>query len=323
MNPLKYVAVTIDSNYVQHCGVMLVSLFENNIGENFYLFIIHNGISVSEQELLKKQIKFYNQQAEFILIDESLLKEAPVSSHISLATYYRLLLPKILPTHVQLILFLDCDIIIRGSVAKLWEEITENDSHLAAENPLISEDFKLRLGLSADSKYFNAGVMLVNLNYWREIDLTNKSIDFIAHNVDKITFWDQDVLNNILENKWKEISFLWNAQEIFFHPDFDAKKIGIAEDYYNEIKENPYILHFTGSNKPWFLEVNHPFKKDYLYYLSKSIWAGTPLKQLTQKINQNEVNTRLNIKTYIKSKLIRLKNKLKNVWNSRYIAQSK
>jgi len=39
--PQKYIAVTIDENYVQHCGVMLLSLFENNVGEKFHVFIIH------------------------------------------------------------------------------------------------------------------------------------------------------------------------------------------------------------------------------------------------------------------------------------------
>jgi lipopolysaccharide biosynthesis glycosyltransferase len=66
---------------------------------------------------------------------------------------------------VSKVLFLDCDIIVRTSIVELWNEITEDFSHLAAENPLISDEFKLALGLSPESKYFNAGVMLINLDY--------------------------------------------------------------------------------------------------------------------------------------------------------------
>ena len=35
-------------------------------------------------------------------------------SHISLATYYRLMLPEVLPVTLDKILYLDCDIIVNG-----------------------------------------------------------------------------------------------------------------------------------------------------------------------------------------------------------------
>jgi lipopolysaccharide biosynthesis glycosyltransferase len=306
--PQKYIAVTIDENYVQHCGVMLLSLFENNVGEKFHVFIIHNGITLPQQQLLKEQISLYNQKVDFFLIDENLLKNAPVSSHVSLATYYRILLPEVLPAYVSKVLFLDCDIIVRTSIVELWNEITEDFSHLAAENPLISDEFKLALGLSPESKYFNAGVMLINLDYWRRFELTKKSIDFIKSHKHKITFWDQDVLNNLLEGRWKEISCRWNAQEVFFHPDFDAQKIGISETYYNEVRCHPYIVHFTGSNKPWFLDVEHPYKKDYLYYKAKSFWA---MESLLQRVNMKPVTKKFSVRAYLKRKFYQLKSKIR------------
>ncbi|GAB4128543.1 MAG: glycosyltransferase family 8 protein [Raineya sp.] len=303
----KYIAVTIDNNYVQHCGTMLVSLFENNSDDNFLIFVIHNGISSSDKNKLSKQVAIYNQLIEFIEIDESIIKHAPVSCHVSLATYYRILLPDVLPDYVTKVLFLDCDIIVRAPIGYLWSDLTKDYSHLASENPM-SEEKKQRLGMSSYSKYFNAGVLLINLQYWRERKIKEQALNFIANNPDKIVFWDQDVLNAVLENQWKKISYLWNAQEFFFREDFDAFKIGIPDDYYQAIQSNPYIIHFTGSSKPWFREVEHPFKNEYLHYLSKSLWAGSPLKTFAVKQKSNIVQA--------------IKNKLKNVWNSWGFTQS-
>ena len=112
--------------------------------------------------------------------------------------------------------------------------------------------------------YFNAGIMVINLDYWRQNSVSEKVIDYITHNNSKLLFWDQDALNAILYGKWTS-----------FHPKFNFQTTMITSsiDNLQEIKEargNPTIVHFTGSIKPWDFQSKHPFKSKYWDYIKKT-----------------------------------------------------
>jgi len=278
---IKYIVTTIDENYVQHCIVMLTSLFSNNKEDKFHVFILSNSLSPNSIKAIARFFKLKRNSFSRFQIDELLLKDAPVYGHVSLATYYRLLIPTILPQNIDRVLFIDCDIIINGSISLFWEKDILNYSHISVENGGDNSPFIKKIEMKIESKYFNAGVMLINIKWWRENNVFNKSIDFLKFNSEKITFWDQDVLNAILENKWLEFPLKYNAQSYLFGKSIDMDNLSYEElDAIN----NPLIVHFTGGgdSKPWHYNNQHPYKKVYQYFLYKTSFKhvlpiGTPV----------------------------------------------
>jgi len=267
------IVCTIDNNYIQHCGVMLCSLLSNSQHHEFSFYIIHNGLEVKKRKVLELFLTTFGHSFLFIEIDSKKLEGAVLSDHVTIATYFRLMIPELIDTSIEKILFLDSDIIIRHDITKLWDNDISDYTHAAVENPCITEDYKQNLGISKNNDYFNAGVMLINLKLWRELEITSKSIQFIQDYPKKIKYWDQDVLNYLLQGKWLNLEPYWNAQEAFFR-DLSASEIGVTPDKFQRARFNPALVHYTGSGicKPWYFYCNHPFKQDYYKYVKKTPW---------------------------------------------------
>jgi lipopolysaccharide biosynthesis glycosyltransferase len=267
------VACAIDEGYAQHCGVMLCSLFRNNPAVDFRIFVISDGLSENAQQKLRSVAASQGQRLEIVPVDPGLLHGAPVSNHVSIATYFRILTPRLLPDDVDRVLFLDSDIIVRGPITELYAEGVEDYTHAAVENPL-SEEALARLSIPAGRAYFNAGVLLLNLQRWRQEGLVEKILAYVSANTDKLRWWDQDALNATLFDRWKRWPPKWNAQEAFF-ANLTAVELGVTPKELAEARWQPQIVHFTGSGpKPWTYHSTHPFKRDYYRYLSGTPWAG-------------------------------------------------
>ena len=130
-----------------------------------------------------------------------------------------MLLPTILPKEIDKVLYIDGDIICLDSLKELWETPLENFS-AAAVPDMRCNDIRVlnRLSFNRADDYFNAGVMLINLDWWRKNDIQNKSIKFISENRDICKFHDQDALNVVLHGTIQTLSIRFNLQEHFFEP---------------------------------------------------------------------------------------------------------
>lgn len=251
---------------------MLCSLFENNPGVECRVFLITDGLSEVAREKLSRVTVAYRQRLDLRAIDPRILQGARVTHHVSVATYFRILIPRILPHDVDKVLFLDSDLIVRGSVAEFYEQPIDGSTHAAVENPLCRERAD-SLDIPGGSTYFNAGVLLLNVRRWREEHVSERVLDYINTNVDKLLWWDQDALNATLYGRWRRCRPTWNAQEAFFR-NLSASELGVTEEELVEARSNPRIVHFTGSCKPWSYYSQHPFKADYYKYLARTPWRG-------------------------------------------------
>ena len=281
------VAITIDKNYLPYAATMLVSLLVNTPSVQFDIYIIHKGLNTQKKAVLLKNLANYDVKCYFIEIKNNIFNNAIISHHISVATYWRLLLPHLLPQNLQKVLFLDADIIVRKSIQELWDTPIDNYCHAAVEDLGKFQEIKKKLNMANQSPYFNAGVMLINLEFWRKAEITKKAIAFIQNNSDKITLWDQDILNHFFENQWLPVSPIWNAHAFFFvDTPPDTQPLHITQKDSDNVRTNPSIVHFTGSDKPWFIENTHPFKNDYNNFLSLTTWKNMPLKSRKQSITK-------------------------------------
>lgn len=267
------------------CGVMLKSLCENNRNVNAFI-VIDESVDDKCKEVLRGIVEPYQGNTlSFILVDGSYFKDFPLLDYlpISRATYYRLLLAEILPTDIDKVIYLDCDVIIRHPLDDFWNTVIDGYAvGCVMEQEIDNIEHYNRLMYSHDYGYFNAGVLLVNLKYWREHNLTKLFMNYVETYPQRILYNDQDVLNGVLHKETLYVSPTYNAQIGFFWKK--EKKRYCVSKYGKEIEEivkDPYILHFSTGFKPWFHSCQHPMRNEFLKYRNMTIWKNEPLYKKT------------------------------------------
>lgn len=265
-----------DNNYAQFLGVTLCSIFENKKSSNpIIVYVLDGGIKYDNKEKLAILEKEYKFSINYIKVDSVFFKDFYISHHITQATYYRIIIPDLLP-NLEKALYLDCDIIVLGDIKELYEKEITNHAFAAVEEKVT--DRQKELGMPLGSKYFNAGVMLINFNKWKELDITKKTINFIQNNPGKLKYWDQDSLNAIAYDKWASLDVAYNYMT-------SLQTEPHIEDYENNI----FIIHYSSPLKPWNLLCKNFYKKYYFYYLKKTPWrkiryVDKTLKNIVKKI---------------------------------------
>jgi lipopolysaccharide biosynthesis glycosyltransferase len=288
IDPIRIIAAS-DDRYVPHLGVMLISLCENTRSRNrIHIYIIDGGISPVNKEKLLRIAEKYQVSFCFLTINISEFEGLVVSSYWTIVTYYRLVIPDLLDSSIDKVLYLDCDLIITDDIAHLWD-IDISSWYLGAvisvgvENGEYLRDWKYRLNIPSGNKYFNSGVMLINLNLWRKEKIHRKIIDFIIKNPEKILAADQDGLNAFLYDKWLPLPVRWNRQTIL-HKIILTNK----DPEYIEAINNPGIIHFTDRVKPWHFSDEHPSKKDYEHYLAMTEWKPCDVSVILPALDEEQ-----------------------------------
>ena len=261
------IVIAADNNYAQHCCVLITSILLNNKNTNFDFHILDGGITDENKKKIEKlkllfpfSIKYY----DMTKFDFSFL---PMNRRwISISTYYRLLLTKIIPQTIKKVLYLDCDIVVDGNISDFWDEDVSDYFACVVEDEASAIHSK-RLGLN---NYFNAGVLILNMDKLRSFDFINEWQVYFKENENIIKMQDQDILNGVFNNNVKFLSLKWNANTKIYD-----KNDNIIKHFYDEKDEikarnERVIIHYTGPKKPWLVNKKHPLKYLYLYYLIKS-----------------------------------------------------
>lgn len=262
------IVFSTDSRYLQHFTVSLTSLLENaEDTSKLNIVVIDGGIQESKKKYLRKLVENYNGILSFKNINRDKFFGANIDGHISEAAYYRILIPELFSKEVERVIYLDSDILVRDNIAKLWDfEMSESIIGAVKLNEYNGYD---KLNLPKDSPYFNSGVLVINLKKWREEKITAKSLEYISNCPNKLIAHDQSVLNLLLHEKWQQLDYRWNLRTQIY--DLDYKTAGFEnKELFERVKRNPSIVHFTTASKPWHYLNDHPFKKEYFFYLDKS-----------------------------------------------------
>ncbi len=252
-----HIVLASNDNYAKHLGVMLQSLLGNSKNNaNINIYIIESNISSKNKLKLQRVVGRFDSEVTFITIDDNFFNSFERKiKHISKETYYRIIIPQLLSRDITKALYLDSDMIVMEDISKLWN-INIDDYFLAAvEESGIKNNRKESLSIPTECSYFNAGLLLINLQKWRENNVSAQVIQFIKENPTVIKLMDQDALNAVLYDKWLKLDPKWN-----YTSDIQKR---------HQI-DNPAIIHFTGKYKPWKFE--HPFKQEYVNYLNSSQW---------------------------------------------------
>lgn len=268
------IVLCADDNYVMACGVCITSIFENNKDINCNVYIFTEGFTTNNEKILYSIGRKYNQNIIIKIIDTYLFANLKVSSRFRKSIYFRFLIPTVLEDE-SIALYLDCDVIVDGSIKGLQDICIDNYACAVIEDQ-SGDDIRNHNRINIyNSSYFNSGVLLINLDYWRQYDISDKCISFIYENPEICLFPDQDALNVILHGKVKFISYKYNFQALFYVDDKDKLLHRKKWNEINMCSKNPIIIHYSCDIKPWFHECKHPKVERFLYYKELSPFKNT------------------------------------------------
>lgn len=265
METIEIVACT-DHRYIMPVGVMIHSVCKNNRDQDVRFHIIVDE-SVTEDDRNDLQDVAGRDAVLFYEADSQVFRSMPVILHISHATYYRLLIPQILPEDIHKVLYLDCDIIVRHSLLPLWE--TDMDGYALAaviDNLDIEKETYNRLKYPPHLGYFNAGVLLLNLKYWRANNIQGEIQSYMKDHAEDILFSDQDILNYVLRERKILLPIEYNFQTAYLYDYWNEKEV-------LEARKDPVILHYT-TGKPWNEGSGHPYRSTFFRYQDETKWKG-------------------------------------------------
>jgi len=270
------VVLAPDENYVVHAGVAMMSILRHARQPErfaFYFLGAEEGISAEAKKFLQEVVAAFQARLVFVrLVEEhenvASFKPGDSVGHVSTTTYYRLLIPRLLP-ELEYCIYLDCDVVALDDLAKLWEEDI-SDFAVGVVDDWCIERAKW-YHFPQISRYFNSGVMYMNLRRWREKQYMQECLRLAGLPEMHFRFSDQDVLNVVFCKDRKFLHPRWNIQT-------DHKpgcKLRLTEQemtVWHEIVFSPGIAHFTGYKKPWDYHLLHNWADQYWENLRATPW---------------------------------------------------
>ncbi|MDY7008253.1 MAG: glycosyltransferase family 8 protein [Cyanobacteriota bacterium] len=282
------VVLAADNKYAIPLTVTLYSLLSHLHSEQpIVLYVIDGGIKWWNKIKIKVSLSKAHNNFKLEWLKPSLLENQintlKFSGHLSAkAVYFRLLIPYLLDEKIDKVIYLDSDLLIQKDLTQLWNIDIQDKDILAVQDtgiPYVSSPNGLikykEFGLKENDKYFNSGVLVINLDKWRSDNLSEEVIKFTQTNRESIRWADQDGLNAILVNKWGQLDPRWN-QVSAIHKYSCWEESPFTEEVYNNSLNDPYIIHFSSQIKPWHFKVTYkcPYEDLFFEYLDRTAWKG-------------------------------------------------
>ena len=257
-----HIAFCVNDDYAQYIMVTIKGLLENN-NDPVVIHVLSDYISEKNVCRLKGLVASYPfAELNVVIVDDSKLRG--LKNTWTIYTWYRVLLPDILDEDVHRVLYLDADVLVAGSIGPLFR-LDMTDKAIAGTVDFQSKDIRTyqRCGYEPEKEYVCAGVLLMNLDYWRAYDVASQVVRWGRENNDRIQFPDQDSINYICRDAKILLPLKYDIVDGFFYDDY------YYQNYPQELREcieSPAIIHYAGQ-APWVVELsNHVLQDEWETY---------------------------------------------------------
>lgn len=251
----------VDDGYIPFLAVALQSLIENSSKNYYYsIKILYTNIEEENKQKISKYKK-ENVNIEFVDLNYYIKKvkdKLYTRDYYTKTTYFRLFIPNLYPQYDKAI-YLDSDIVVLGDIAELYNVNMGNNLIAAAPDDVIQttkvfqEYAEKVVGVADYRNYFNAGILLMNLDEFRKFNFQEKFL-YLLETIKFTVAQDQDYLNRLCKGKVKIIDKAW-----------DRMPIAIDDMKEEDIK----VIHYNLAYKPWHFE-NVLYKAYFWKYAQKT-----------------------------------------------------
>jgi lipopolysaccharide biosynthesis glycosyltransferase len=290
-----HVACAVEGDeYVAHGATMLHSLLSRHRDIDVQIHFMHGpDISTRQERQLAEMVVREAGEISFLRVPDGWLEGVPTKGFTGTATWYRIFLPEMRP-EIDRMIYLDADLLVLDSLVPLFE-IDLQANWVGAVTNVFQWNHVHRpvgLGLSGTHVYFNAGVLLMDLERMRRDNRTDALLKYATENAAQIEWRDQDALNVVLGERrlplhprWNVMnSFRWRTADEVFGPGAAA-----------EARRNPAIRHFEGpdENKPWHYLCQSDLQRLYFAHRRKTPWPRVRRKGITPRNVARRMRRRL------------------------------
>lgn len=266
-DPIAIVCVC-DNHYSILLAALIKSIESNHhTAEKLDFFIVEDGITTKNKNRITNSLSSDKTVIHWLPMAQCLPDNAKLpidKSSLPLNVYVRLFIPFFIPETTKRVIYLDVDMIMLEDVSKLWNADLSNHIVAAVQDQFIQIVSRWggitnyqQFGIPADNKYFNSGLMVIDIEKWKQADITDKVLKCIIDNKkDVLSFYDQYGLNAVLAFEWMPLDPLWN-------------RFAYSEE------KSPFLIHFTG-RKPIYksYEFSEDYRKVFYHYLSMTGWKN-------------------------------------------------
>lgn len=260
-----HVALCVNNSYVPYITVTIKSIIEHNRSNEISIHIITDKISTSNRKRLDKTVcGFDNVSMRIHLVNDDSIRGLNTGVW-TVYTWYRVLLPHILPPEIRKVLYLDADTLVVTDLRELFSlDMTEKSIAASIDVQSFDDGTFERCRYDKSKKYVCAGVLLMNLEYWREKGLADKLIDWATRHRERIAFPDQDAINYVCRDSKIVLPLRFGILNVFFQNDLFYR-----DEYAEQLRdciERPAIIHYAGCY-PWirFFD-SHPMQDKWEKY---------------------------------------------------------
>lgn len=278
-----------DEAYALPLATMLHSLLANvDSGVSIRLYLIDGGFTARTRRQLTDLVERHPLPVSisWVSTDLSEFARLPTLPYLSPVSYARLKLPGLLPD-VDRAIYVDADLVVQGDVLELWQTDVGEAPIGAVQDfgvPTVSAPYGIRaydeLELEPTRKYFNSGVLLIDMTTWRKQHLSERALQYLNEYSDELQIADQEALNVAVQDQWHRLDPTWNlTTEYFTHykadscPTHDFGKRGDCRSV-DDLPDSAAIVHYTSASKPWNADCDHPLRHLFHTYLHDSGWLG-------------------------------------------------
>lgn len=265
----------LDSGFVMPTGVALRSL-SRFLSEADQVAILHVGLTDKDVADLRAcgtpaHLTFF--PCDDMRMDASWIPPAQVSK----AAFLRYFAPELLAGQSRCV-YLDGDVLVRHDPRSLFN-IDLHGHTLAAVQSRVTPFLASKggvaawreVGLASTAPYFNSGVLVIDLDRWRERGVTASITNYLSEHGARANLADQEALNVAVYGDWLRLDRTWNY-------------VTYIADYFLQAPEDephsPSIAHFAGREKPWSHQRAPLFTDEWFHILE-----GTPWAQFTPAVN--------------------------------------
>lgn len=251
---MNHICVCADGNYIDYVAALFESISRYHKGD----LVFHLITDAEPLSAIKDNIRLAVQLNTFKyhVLDGEEFSAYKECAHFTKAMYYRFKIPEFL-SECKYALYMDCDMLVRGSLVDLFSGLDNKTGLYACRNPFFNRQKELNL---QGGKYFNSGLMLINCDYWRRNNVFDQLILLLENRSDILEMPDQDALNIYFDGKWGELSPKYNAQtSMLMRPKAAIKEYGGFVD----ALADPVVVHFSSPNKQWHFSCSGKYVIEY------------------------------------------------------------
>lgn len=291
-----YVCYVADKNVESSLWISIYSLIKHVKSENEYtIFIIDAGVT---PHFIDRLLNTYSTaphiEIQFIEADHNLIHDIPPPRNVGRAVYHKLIIPDFIPSRVNKLVYLDTDTLVLTDIRSLYRHNVGNNVLLGVQEypaPLISQTKSITglvdiIDFPDERHYYNTGVLVINLDRWKETDVTRRSIRLLLDHYDRLTVDDQDALNGTIIDEWGTLAPSWNAQInalVEKHKTIKYKDL-IGNVTCRDLFDAPRIVHFNHHPKPVNPAYRGPFREMYISYEIRSGYFSTSSLRFRQAL---------------------------------------